>query len=67
LGLEQAEDVLDERGLSRAVFADEAQHRAGGEREAHVVEREFRAEPPGDIAHLDDGIRRVPVLVIPWR
>ena len=48
--------MLDQRGLPRAVLADEADDRARGNPEADVVERELRAETPRDVVHLDHGI-----------
>ena len=53
LGLEHAEDVLDERGLAGAVAADEAEDAAAGDGERDVVERLRGAELAGEPADVD--------------
>ena len=55
LGLQQAEDVLDERRLAGAVAADQAEHDAARARASETSSRrDLVAEPPRDAVDLDD-------------
>ena len=58
IGAHGAGDDVHQRGLPRAVLADQRVHLAGVEREFHAVQRRRRPEPLGDVADLQDAGRR---------
>src|SRR6185436_17428171 len=53
VGLQEARDDREQRGLAGAVGSEQAEHRLGGNVERHAVERELRAEALGETRDAD--------------
>ena len=53
LWFEQPKNMLEERGLARAILANETENQAGGYLEGDSIQREFRTELPAEIPDLD--------------
>ena len=56
LGLERAQQMLDQGGLARAVFAHQSQHAAARDEHRHVVKRYLGPEMARQAADGDDGL-----------
>ena len=57
-----AGDDLDQRRLAGAVLADQGVDRAGLDAQAAGAQGDDGAERLGDVAQLERGVRRVPVI-----
>jgi hypothetical protein len=60
IGAQQIGDEVEDRALARAVGADQADHRSGGDFERAAIDRQKTAEPLGKAAHNQPRRGRVP-------